>query len=133
MDRGLVERRSQVSVEETVDRLKTILAARNITLFALIDHSGEAAKVGMAMPATKLLIFGSPKAGTPLMLASPAIAIDLPLKILVREDGEGQVWLSYNSPEYLRERHGIPDALLANLAVVEQLVAQVAVDGISTP
>ncbi|MGB7191223.1 MAG: DUF302 domain-containing protein [Acidobacteriaceae bacterium] len=133
MDRGLVERRSQYSVEETVDRLKAILAAGNITLFAFVDHSGEAARAGMAMPATKLLIFGSPKAGTPLMLASPTLAIDLPLKILVREDGEGQVWLSYNSPEYLRERHRIPETLLVNLAVIEKLVAQVAVDGISTP
>jgi len=126
MDQGLVERRSKHSAEETVDRLKAILAAGNITLFALIDHSGEAAKVGMAMPATKLLIFGSPKAGTPLMLVSPGIAIDLPLKILVREDGEGRTWIAYNSPEYLRERHGIPEALLANIAVIETLVAKAA-------
>jgi len=78
------------------------------------------------MPQTKLLIFGSPKAGTPLMLAAPSIAIDLPLKILVWQDREGKVWLSYNSPEYLRERHGVPAELLANIAVVETLAANAA-------
>ena len=90
----------------------------------MIDHSGEAAKVGMTMPPTKLLIFGSPKAGTPLMLAAPSVAIDLPLKILVWEDGQGKVWISYNSPEYLKERHGLPEALLQNIAVVETLGGQ---------
>lgn len=122
MNKGLVERRSNYSVADTVERLKNILAARSITLFALIDHSGEAAKVGMVMPATKLLIFGSPKAGTPLMLASPSIAIDLPLKVLVREDGEGRTWIAYNSPEYLMERHEIPETMRANIAVIETLV-----------
>jgi uncharacterized protein (DUF302 family) len=90
----------------------------------LVDHSGEAEKVGMTMPPTRLLIFGSPKAGTPLMLAAPSIAIDLPLKILVWEDGAGKVWISYNSPDYLRERHGLPRELLANIAVVETLAAK---------
>lgn len=104
-----------------MDRLKAILESRSITLFALVDHSGEAEKVGMTMPPTKLMIFGSPKAGTPLMLAVPSIAIDLPLKVLVWEDREGQTWVSYNSPEYLRERHGFPAALLPNIAAVEAL------------
>lgn len=126
MDKGLVERRSKHSVEETVNRLKEILVAKNISLFALIDHSGEAARVGMVMPATKLLIFGSPKAGTPLMLASASIAIDLPLKVLVREDSDGQTWIAYNSPEYLMERHGIPESLLANIAGIETIVTKVA-------
>lgn len=112
---------SNYSVDETVKRLKGILQSKGITLFALVDHSGEAAKVGMKMPNTKLLIFGSPKAGTPLMLAAPSIAIDLPLKILVSEDGAGKVWISYNSPEYLKERHGLPQDLLKNIAVVETL------------
>jgi uncharacterized protein (DUF302 family) len=80
----------------------------------------------MKMPPTKLLIFGSPKAGTPLMLAAPSIAIDLPLKILIREDGKGKVWVSYNSPEYLQERHGVPQELLQNIAVVETLAARTA-------
>ena len=123
---GIVMIPSNHSVDETVARVKSILQAKSITLFALIDHSGEAAKVGMKMPNTKLLIFGNPKGGTPLMLAAPSIAIDLPLKILVAEDREGKVWVSYNSPEYLKERHDLPDDLQANLAVVETLAARAA-------
>src|SRR5215469_10872761 len=111
---------------ETVERLKAILRSKGITLFAVIDHSGEAAKVGMKMPNTKLLIFGNPKGGTPLMLAAPSIAIDLPLKILVAEDAQGKVWISYNTPEYLKERHGLPDNLVANIAVVQTLAAKAA-------
>ena len=123
---GIVMIPSNHSVDETVARLKSILQAKGITLFSLIDHSGEAAKVGMKMPNTKLLIFGNPKGGTPLMLAAPSIAIDLPLKILVAEDREGKVWVSYNSPEYLKERHSLPQDLLANIAVVETLAAKAA-------
>jgi uncharacterized protein (DUF302 family) len=123
---GIVDVPSNHSVDETVDRVKSILQSKGVTLFAVIDHSGEAAKVGMKMPPTKLLIFGSPKAGTPLMLAVPSIAIDLPLKILVWEDTEGKVWLSYNSPEYLAERHGLPKDLVQNLAVVATLAAKAA-------
>ena len=125
-DNGIVNKPSNRSVDETVEKLKNILQSKGITLFALIDHSGEAEKVGMKMPPTKLLIFGSPKAGTPLMLAAPSIAIDLPLKILVWEDGPGKVWLSYNSPEYLQERHGLPQDLLPNIAVVETLANKAA-------
>ncbi len=120
---GIVQILSNHSVDQTVDQLKNILAAKNVTLFALVDHSGEAAKVGMKMNPTKLLIFGSPKAGTPLMLAAPSIAIDLPLKILVSEDEAGKVWIAYNSPAYLIERHGVPQDLLQNIAVVESLAA----------
>ena len=121
---GIVDIPSNHSVDETVDRVKSILQSKGITLFALIDHSGEAEKVGMKMPPTKLLIFGNPKGGTPLMLAAPSVAIDLPLKILVWEDGQGKVWLSYNSPEYLKERHGLPADLLPNIAVVGTLAAK---------
>ncbi len=121
---GIIDRRSNHSVEQTVDRLKSTLKAKGVTLFALVDHSGEAEKIGMKMRPTKLLIFGSPKAGTPLMLAAPSIAIDLPLKILVWEDREGKAWISYNSPEYLKERHGLPQELLQNIAVVETLAEQ---------
>jgi uncharacterized protein (DUF302 family) len=121
---GIVTIPSNHSVDETVDKLKNILKSKEITLFALIDHSGEAAKVGMKMPPTKLLIFGNPKGGTPLMLANPSIALDLPLKILVAEDAQGKVWLSYNSPEYLRERYGLPPDLLPNIAVIETLAAK---------
>ena len=118
---GIINKPSNHSVDQTVDKLKNILQAKGITLFALIDHSGEAEKVGMKMPPTKLLIFGNPKGGTPLMLAASSIAIDLPLKILVWEDREGKVWLSYNSPEYLKKRHGLPQDLLQNISVVETL------------
>lgn len=122
--KGIIDQPSNHSVEQTVEKLKNILQAKGVTLFALVDHSGEAAKVGMKMPDTKLLIFGNPKAGTPLMLAAPSIAIDLPLKILVWEDATGKVWVTYNSPEYLQERHNLPAELLANIAVVETLAAK---------
>ncbi|HXY16296.1 MAG TPA: DUF302 domain-containing protein [Terriglobales bacterium] len=121
---GIVDVPSNHSVDETVDRVKSLLQSKGVTLFALIDHSGEAAKVGMKMPPTKLLIFGSPKAGTPLMLAAPSVAIDLPLKILVWEDTQGKVWLSYNSPEYLAERHDLPQDLVQNIAIVATLAAR---------
>ena len=123
---GMVTKSSNHSVDETVAKLKMMLEAKNVKLFALIDHSGEAAKVGLKMPNTKLLIFGNPKGGTPLMLASPSAAIDLPLKILVAEDAQGKVWISYNSPEYLKERHGLPQDLMQNIAVVEVLAAKAA-------
>jgi uncharacterized protein (DUF302 family) len=121
---GIVDKASNHSVDETVEKLKGILQAKGVALFALVDHSGEAAKVGMKMPPTKLLIFGNPKAGTPLMLAAPSSAIDLPLKILIWEDGRGKVWVSYNSPAYLQERHGFPPELLQNIAVVEALATK---------
>jgi len=123
-NKGITDRPSNHSVDQTVEKLKNILQSKGVTLFALVDHSGEAEKVGMKMRPTKLLIFGSPKAGTPLMLAAPSIAIDLPLKILVWEDAQGKVWVSYNSPEYLKERHGLPPELLANITVVETLAAK---------
>jgi uncharacterized protein (DUF302 family) len=125
-DNGITEKQSHHSVDETVERLKGVLEAKGVKLFALVDHSGEAEKAGMKMPATKLLIFGNPKAGTPLMLAAPSIAIDLPLKILVSEDGQGKVWISYNSPGYLQQRHGLPQELLPNIAVVEALASKAA-------
>jgi uncharacterized protein (DUF302 family) len=123
---GIIDKQSNHSVDDTVDRLKNLLQSKQITLFALVDHSGEAEQVGMKMRLTKLLIFGNPKAGTPLMLAAPSIAIDLPLKILVWEDTEGRVWVSYNSPEYLEERHHLPENLLPTIAVVEGLASEIA-------
>ena len=122
-EEGIVRIPSHHSVDETVDKLKTTLQSKGVTLFALVDHSGEAEKVGLKMPPTKLLIFGNPKGGTPLMLASPSVAIDLPLKILVAEDSLGKVWISYNGPEYLKERHDMPQNLLPNIAVVQTLAA----------
>ena len=123
-DNGVVRVPGNHSVDQTVDKLKEILQAKGVALFALVDHSGEAQKVGMTMRPTKLLIFGSPKAGTPLMLAAPSAAIDLPLKILVAEDEAGKVWISYNSPDYLKERHGLSQDVLQNIAVVETLAVK---------
>ena len=123
---GIVSQPSAHSVDATVEKLQIILQAKGATLFAVIDHSGEAQKVGLAMPPTKLLIFGNPKGGTPLMLASPSIAIDLPLKILVAESADGKVSISYNAPEYLRTRHNLPAELLPNIAIVGALVAKAA-------
>jgi uncharacterized protein (DUF302 family)/uncharacterized membrane protein YidH (DUF202 family) len=123
---GIVEVASNHSVDQTVEKIKGILQAKGVMLFALVDHSGEAAKVGMTMRPTKLLIFGIPKAGTPLMQAAPSIAIDLPLKILVAEDDKGKVWISYNSPEYLEKRHNLPADLLQNIAVVKTLAEKAA-------
>jgi uncharacterized protein (DUF302 family) len=123
---GIIDQPSNLPVDQAVDTLTTILQSKGITLFAVVDHSGEAAKAGMNMRPTKLLMFGNPKAGTPLMLAAPSVAIDLPLKILIWQDAGGKVWLSYNSPEYLKHRHGLPSELLPNIEVVETLAQQAA-------
>jgi uncharacterized protein (DUF302 family) len=125
-DNGIINVASSHSVDDTVAKLLTMLHEKGVTIFALIDHSGEAEKIGMKMRPTKLLIFGNPKAGTPLMLAAPTSAIDLPLKLLVWEDAAGKVWISYNSPEYLRQRHGFPGELVQNIAVVAALVEKAA-------
>jgi len=121
---GIVNKPSNHSVEQTVEALTAMLKSKGVAVFALIDHSGEAEKVGLKMRPTKLLIFGNPKAGTPLMLASPSSAIDLPLKLLVWEDAQRKVWISYNSPEYLRERHGLPQELMQNIAIIETLATK---------
>jgi uncharacterized protein (DUF302 family) len=123
---GIVNLRSNHSVDETVQKLKGILEAKRITLFVMVDHSGEAEKAGLKMRPTKLLIFGNPEAGTPLMIAAPSIALDLPLKILIWEDNDGQVWITYNSMDYLKERHSLPQMLLARIAVVETLASHIA-------
>ncbi len=125
-DNGIISIPSNHSADQTVEKLKAILQAKGVTLFALVDHSGEAEKVGLKMRPTKLLIFGNPKGGTPLMVAAPSVAIDLPLKILISEDAQGKVWVSYNSPAYLQQRHGFPPDLLPNIAVVEALAAKAA-------
>jgi uncharacterized protein (DUF302 family)/uncharacterized membrane protein YidH (DUF202 family) len=123
---GIVTIPGHQSVDATVQKLEGILQAKGIKLFALVDHGGEAAAAGLKMPATKLLIFGNPKAGTPVMLASPGIALDLPLKILVAEDADGKVWITYNSPEYLQVRHGLSPELVQNIAGVEALATAAA-------
>lgn len=125
-DNGIASLTGNGTVDETVARIKEMLVAKGVMLFALVDHSGEAEKAGFEMRPTKLLIFGSPRAGTPLMLAAPSLAIDLPLKILVWEDAAGKTRISYNEPQYLRKRHGIPAELMQNIAVVEALAAKAA-------
>jgi uncharacterized protein (DUF302 family) len=125
-ENGIVTIPSHHPVDATVEKLEGILQAKGIKLFAVVDHSGEAEKAGMEMRPTKLLIFGNPKAGTPLMIASPSVAIDLPLKVLVWEDAEGKVWLSYSAPAYLQARHHLPRELLPNIAVVETLARNAA-------
>ena len=121
---GFISKPSQHSVPETIQRLGTILKSKGVAIFALVDHSGEAEKAGLKMRPTQLLIFGNPKAGTPVMVAASSTAIDLPLKALAWEDAEGKVWLSYNSPDYLQQRHGFPAELEKNLAAVEPLFDQ---------
>jgi uncharacterized protein (DUF302 family) len=121
---GLLQVASKYSVDETVRRLEAVLGERGLTVFAVVDHSGEAEKAGLKMRPTKLVIFGSPKAGTPVMVAAPTIAIDLPLKVLVAQDVEGKVWVSYNSPEFLQQRHGVPEDLIKNIAGAGALVVK---------
>jgi len=123
---GIVSMASHHSVDETVAKLEEILRAKGVKIFALVDHSGEAEQVGLRMPPTKLLIFGNPRAGTPVMIAAPTIAIDLPLKLLVWEDADGKVWISWNSPAYLKDRHSVPAELLQNIAVAEVLASAAA-------
>jgi uncharacterized protein (DUF302 family) len=127
-DNGVVTIPSHHSVDETVKRIEDTLAARSVKLFALIDHSGEAERAGLQMRPTKLLIFGNPKAGTPWMVATPSIAIDLPMKILVAEDPDGRVWVSYNDPGYIQARHHLPEELsrLYSTAGVDRLAAKAA-------
>jgi uncharacterized protein (DUF302 family) len=121
LDNGIVTIPTHHPVEQTVEKLTGLLKAKGVKLFAVVDHSGEAEKVGMRMPPAKLLIFGNPKAGTPLMIAAPTVAIDLPLKILVWQDAAGQSYLSYNSPAYLQARHGFSPDFMPNIAVIELL------------
>ncbi len=121
---GLVTLKSAHSVDETIARVRALLESKGIREFALIDHSGEAAKAGLSMPKTQVVIFGNPKGGTPLMLAAPSIAIDLPLKLLVREDAAGDVWVSYWSVQTLLQRHGLPEAFAQNIAVIERIALQ---------
>jgi len=123
---GIVTKSANCTVEEAVSKIKSLLVGRGITLFAVIDHSGEAEAIGMKMPDTKLLIFGNPRGGTPLMLASPSVAIDLPLKLLVAANTDGKCSISYNSPQYLQQRHGLPNDLIQNIAIIEALATEAA-------
>ena len=121
---GIVTRPSPFSVQETLERLREIIRGRNLTLIANIDHSGGAKQVGLTMQEAHVLIFGNPKGGTPLMIASPLLALDLPLKVLVWQSADHQVWVSTNSVMYLRDRYAIPQELVGNIAVVDAIIQQ---------
>lgn len=123
-ENGIVNLSSPHTVLETLARLEAVVQSKGISILAMIDHSGDAAKAGLQMEPTKLLIFGNAKAGTPLMIASPSVALDLPLKALVWQDKDDKVWLSYNSPNYLKQRHDLPENLLPNIAGIEAICAQ---------
>ena len=123
-ENGLVQVASRYSVDETVRRLEAAFKGKGMQVFTVIDHSGEAEKVGLQMRPTKVLIFGSPKGGTPLMVAAPSLAIDLPMKALVAEDADGKVSVTYNRPEYLQERHGVPAELIKSLAGAGVVIAK---------
>lgn len=125
-DNGLTTVPSSYSVSDTVGRIESSLKEKSIVVFASIDHQAEAAKEGLTMRASRLLIFGNPKAGTPLMKAAPTIGIDLPLKALVWEDDNGKIWLSYNRPDYLQQRHGLSSELIKPLAGVGALIEKAA-------
>ncbi len=124
---GIISKPSKYSVPETLHRLESILTSKGIKIFALVDHSGEAEKAGLRMPATQLLIFGNPKGGTPVMLAAPSSAIDLPWKALAWEDADGKVWLSYNDPAYLQRRFSLSDDVMKPLAALGAVIEQVLV------
>jgi uncharacterized protein (DUF302 family) len=125
-ENGIISKSTNHTVDESVEKIKALLQTKSIKLFAVIDHSGEAETAGLKMPPTKLLIFGNPKGGTPLMLAAPTVAIDLPLKLLAWEGSDGKRWISYNSSQYLKQRHALPDDLLKNIAVIEALATEAA-------
>ena len=124
INNGIISQPSPYSVTETIDRLEAVLQAKGITIFARIDQQAEAEKVALSLRPTQLLLFGSPKAGTPLMVAEPTIALDLPLKVLAWEAADSKVWLSYNDPNYLRQRFSLPDELVKNIAVIASLIEQ---------
>src|SRR5271154_2776368 len=115
-DNGIQHLTSPYPVPETLTRIESLLREKGLTIFCHVDHSGEAEKVGLKMHSTQLILFGSPKGGTPVMVASPTIAIDLPLKALIWEDAGGKVWVSSNSPEYLQQRHNVPTDLIKNIS-----------------
>ncbi len=124
-ENGIIHLSSPYSVPETVQRLQSTLQTKGIQVFAVVDHSGGAEKAGLAMHPTQLVIFGNAKTGTPAMLAAPTLALDLPLKALIWQDADGKVWLSYNSPEYLRQRHNVPENAMQNLAGIGGLLQSV--------
>ena len=123
---GVVRIPSSHTVAETVERLEGLLKERGVLIFARIDFSGDAARAGLAMRPEQMLVFGNPRAGTPLMQAEPAVGLDLPLKALAYEDPTGKTWVAWNDPQYIVRRHGLAAALAANLAAVVPLIERAA-------
>lgn len=123
-DSGIISKPSKYSVPETLNRLESALKSKGVTVFARIDHSGEAEKAGLTMRPTQLLIFGNPKTGTALMVSAPSVAIDLPLKALAWQDENGKVWLSYNSPSYMKQRHDLKEEVMKNIAAIGTFIDQ---------
>jgi uncharacterized protein (DUF302 family) len=121
---GIISKASKYSVPETLDRVDALLQSKGFKIFVRVDHSGEAEKVELKMPPTQLLIFGNPKGGTPLMLAAPTAAIDLPLKALAWQDSDGKVWLSYNDPEYMKKRFGLAADQIKTIVGIGPLIEQ---------
>jgi len=121
-DNGMVHLKSPYSFAETFQRVESLLEEKGLKIFSVVDHSSEAEKAGLKMHPTRVILFGSPKGGTPLMVASPTLAIDLPLKALIWEDAGGKVWVSYNSPDYLQQRHNVPLDLIKNISGAGQLL-----------
>ena len=120
---GVMRLRSKDSVNASFARLETAVAQRGLSVFARIDFAADAAAAGLVLRPTRLLLFGNPRAGTPLMVAARTVALDLPLKVLVWEADDGIVWVGYNTPEYVVDRHGVPADYLANLRAVEAFAA----------
>jgi len=121
---GVATRPSAYGFAGTLARLASALERRQLEIFARFDHSGNAKRVGLTMPDTQVVVFGNPKSGTPLMLASPLVALDLPLRVLVSDDG-GHTVLSYLNPSYIAERYGIPPELIENIAGIQKIVDEV--------
>jgi uncharacterized protein (DUF302 family) len=123
---GVVRIASSHSVAETVARLEGLLKERGVLVFARIDFSGDAGRAGLTMRPEQMLVFGNPKAGTPLMQAEPVVGLDLPIKALVFEDAAGKTWIAWNDPDYVVRRHGLPASLAANLGAVVPLIERAA-------
>ena len=124
MATGITTVASPHSFRETISRFEKLLASKGVKIFATIDQAREAEFAGLSLRPTVLIVFGNPKAGTPVMAAAPTSALDLPLKVLIWQDDDAKVWISYNAPSYLQQRHNIPADLLPNLAVIDTLVAK---------
>jgi len=123
---GIIDLASNYTVDDTISRLESLVKASGLLVFARIDFSGDAGKAGIAMRPMQMLIFGNPRAGTPLLVESPRSGLDLPLKALAWQDAAGKVWISFNDPEFIVRRHGLPGDLAKNIAGAGALIEKAA-------